>query len=478
MFFLDNFIITQRTFYMISGFIVLLFGTLINFAISGLFNKNSQKFSNIFTISSLLISSMCFLPFLFGFLSKYSLKSVYFFNKNIAFGGYEILLCFISQIVVLAAFLISKKQLEKLRFKQHYFNCLYLCYALALNMLIISKGFIPFFISLEILSICFTFIILGFKNRNIFYSAYKYLLFSFISSALMIFAYALSSAFNLDTGVLPVIAKILFIMAILIKGGFALTFAWQRQSESQYNYPSFVFLNIVIFYTYAIVLHKVIHEIFETGSVAQIFFALFFICCATFSGFKITRVKNFNNYIYQLNTVNFCILGFLFFINNIQIHTSALVLLISLVIGNIGLLSAGEIFNINKNSDFNYENFKGINYSNALYSKLLTTIIFISATLLPSGIFASKFLLNTTIAQTGLWSSIVMFILAIIYTLTILASVDFTSTFYEKPKNMRGLKIFKKRIGINYLILLFAIITSVLLCFFNGYLSNIFTSFL
>ncbi|HIS73985.1 TPA: hypothetical protein IAA86_03075, partial [Candidatus Galligastranaerophilus intestinavium] len=165
MYFFDSFIITQRTFYMVLGFIVLFLGTILNFALAGLFQKKSQKFSNIVTISTLIISAICLLPFVLGFLNPHSVSSIYFFNKNIAFGGLEILLCIISQITVLAAFLISKKQLSKMRFKQHYFNSLYLCSAFSLNFLIISKGFIPFILSLEILSICTFYIMQASKTR-------------------------------------------------------------------------------------------------------------------------------------------------------------------------------------------------------------------------------------------------------------------------------------------------------------------------
>ena len=122
MFFFDNFIITQRTFYMISGFIILFLGTIINFAISGLLNKNSQKFSNFTTISTLLISSISFLPFLCGFLSPHSSKAFYFFNQN---NRYMILVCqfmiscrFIIFIVIIT-FLISSNLLKSI-----YYNYL------------------------------------------------------------------------------------------------------------------------------------------------------------------------------------------------------------------------------------------------------------------------------------------------------------------------------------------------------------------
>ena len=207
MYFFDSFIITQRTFYMVLGFIVLFLGTILNFALAGLFQKKSQKFSNIVTISTLIISAICLLPFVLGFLNPHSVSSIYFFNKNIAFGGLEILLCIISQITVLAAFLISKKQLGKMRFKQHYFNSLYLCSAFSLNFLIISKGFIPFILSLEILSICTFYIMQASKTRADFYSTYKYISFSLYATIAMIFAYALSCGFSINSGILPVIAK-------------------------------------------------------------------------------------------------------------------------------------------------------------------------------------------------------------------------------------------------------------------------------
>ena len=478
MFFFDNFIITQRTFYMISGFIILFLGTIINFAISGLLNKNSQKFSNFITIATLLISSVSFLPFLCGFLNPYSSKAFYFFNQNIAFGGLEALLCFIAQLTVLFAFLISKKHLSNLRFKQHYFNSLYLCSALSLNMLIVSKGFIPFILSLETISICTLFILLGFKNRNIFYNAYKYLTMSFLATILMIFAYAISNNFSINAGVLPVSAKILFTIALLIKGGFAQVFAWNLQNKNEKNYPSFTFVNTVVLYTYVIALHKMVHTIFETGSLAQIFFTLFFLTSCAISAFKITRAQNFKDFVCTLNTLNYCILGFLFFIQNTQIHTVALVLLINILIVNFGLLSSGAILNINKNSNLNFEDFSGISYSNPTYCKLLSIIIFIAVAAVPSGIFTAKFLTNIALAQTGLWSSIVMVLFAVIYTITIASAINFIANFYKKPKTISELKTFKKRTNLNYSILFISIIISLSLFILNGYIANAITSFL
>ncbi len=478
MFFFDNFIITQRTFYMISGFIILFIGTILNFTFSGLFNKKSQKISNIITIFTLIVSSGCFLPFLFGFLNPYSLKAIYFFDKNIAFGGLEIFLCFISQLIILAVFLISKKQLKKLRFKQYYFNSLYLCSALALNMLIVTKGFLSFVLSLEAISICTLFITLGFKNRNVFYDAYKYVLFSLMATIIMIFAYSASCEFEIDGGVLPVVSKILFIIALIIKSGFIFSFGNTQNNTSAQTYPGFLYKNTIILYTYAIALHKTVHEIFETGSFAQIFFVLFFIIYAIIGAFKITRAKNYEHFIYNLNSINFCILGFLFFIQNIQIHTAAIILLINIIIVNTGLLSAGAIFYINKNLKLDYQNFKGVCYSNPLYCNLLSIIIFISATLIPSGIFTSKFYMNNTLAQSGLWSSIVMFIFAIIYTLVVYSAIIFVAKFYNKPENPNFLEQFKKRTNTNYSILLASIFSSLILFVFNGYFASLITNFL
>ncbi len=478
MFFFDNFIITHRTLYAISGFMILFIGTILNFALAGLFKKNSQRFSNAITTLTLGISSLCFLPFIFGFLNPNSLKSIYFFNKNIAFGGLEILLCFVSQIMVLIVFLILKKYLAKLRFKQYYFNSLFLCSVLALNALIITKGFIPFILSLETISICAIFIMLGFKNRTIFFQAYKYLLFSFCATVIMILCYALSFGFETNSGVLQVVSKILFTVALLLKGGFSLAFAWGKEQNEVQNYPYFVFANTVIFFTYAVALHKMVHDIFETGSFAQIFFTLFFIITALLAAFKITRANNFKNFTYGLNTFNFCILGFLFFIQNVQIHACAILLLFNILIVNFGLLSSGIILNINKNTNLDFDNFKGICYSNPLYCKLLSVIVFISASILPSGIFICRFYTNTTLAQTGLWSSIVMFIFAITYTLVISSAINFVITFYKKPANISDLKAFKKRTNLNYSILFLSIVISLVLFIFSGHCASLIINFL
>lgn len=478
MFFFDNFIITQRTLYMISGFIILFLGTVINFALGGLFNKKSQKFSNILTITTLILSSLSFLPFLFGFLNPYSIKSIYFFNKHIAFGGLEIFLCLISQLTILILFLISKKHLKAMRFKQYYFNSLYLCSALAIDLLVISRDFIAFILSLEIIGICALFIILAFKNRNVFYNAFKYLAFSFVATIIMIFAYIISNAFTINYGALPVCAKILFIIALLIKGGFALTFSWGQQNIAKQNFTAFAYINTVIFFAYLMALHKTVHTIFETGSFAQIFFTLFFISCAILSSFKILRTQNFKDYVYLLNTANFSILGFLFFIQNIQIHTAAILLTINALIVNFGLLSAGSIISTNRVSNLDYENFNGICYSNPLFCNLLSIVIFISSAIVPTGIFVSKFYANIALAQTGLWSSIVMFLLAFVYSLVIAAAINFVTMFYKKPNNFACLEKFKKRTNINYSILFISIIASLALCIFNGYATNLITSFL
>ena len=441
MYFFDSFIITQRTFYMVLGFIVLFLGTILNFALAGLFQKKSQKFSNIVTISTLIISAICLLPFVLGFLNPHSVSSIYFFNKNIAFGGLEILLCIISQITVLAAFLISKKQLSKMRFKQHYFNSLYLCSAFSLNFLIISKGFIPFILSLEILSICTFYIMQASKTRADFYSTYKYISFSLYATIAMILAYALSCGFSINSGILPVIAKGIFISAI--KG----------------LYPAFSFINLVILYAYTLALHKIIHEFFETGSAIQIFFGILLPICAIIGALKAFRAKSFQDFIYLTSSTNYCIVAFLLFIQNTQVHTGAILLLINALIINTGLLSACEILSANKKTNVTFEDFRGICYTNQLYCNLLSIAIFITVSAIPSGIFASRFYINTALAQTGLWSSIITFIFSVVYTILIIAALNFISVFYKKPDNIKK-DIYKKRTRLNYSILFVSVVLS------------------
>ena len=463
MFFFDSFIITQRTFYMTLGFIVLFLATVINFACSGLFKKNSQKFSNITLCSALILSSLCLLPFVLGFLNPHSTSSIYFFNKNIAFGGLEIFLCIISQLTILAAFLISKKQSDKLRFKQHYFNSLYLCSAMALNFLIISKGFIPFILSLETISICTFFIIQGFKNRNIFFSAYKYFLMSFTATAVMVFAYALLCGFSAQSGLAPVAAKALFIGGLLAKCGFSVIFQHEKQTENKDSYPAFVFSNLAVLLTYSVSLHKVVHDFFETGSLVQIFFTLLLPLCCLIGACKTLRAKNYKDFVFYLNCTNFCTIAFLFFIQNTFVHSSSLLLLINVLISNLALLSAGEIFYVNKDSNMDYGDFKGVSYTNANYCNLLSIAVFISVSIIPAGIFASRFFASAALSQTGLWSSVVFFVYSLAYAILIASAIKFTAVFYQKPNNGKHFKnkTFKKRTNICYSILLMSIILSI-----------------
>ena len=153
-------------------------------------------------------------------------------------------------------------------------------------------------------------------------------------------------------------------------------------------------------------------------------------------------------------------------------------MLINILIVNFGLLSSGAILNINKNSNLNFEDFSGISYSNPTYCKLLSIIIFIAVAAVPSGIFTAKFLTNIALAQTGLWSSIVMGLFAVIYTLAIAAAANFIISFYKKPKTINDLNIFKKRTNLNYSILFISIVISLSLFILNGYIANAITSFL
>ena len=476
MFTFDSFIITQKTFYMTLGFIVLFLGTIINFACAGLFKKNSQKFSNMTLIATFATSSLCLIPFVFGFLSPYSTNSFYFFDKSVSFGGLEIFFCIIANLVVLVAFLISKKQLARLRFKQHYFNSLYLCSALAINFLIISKGFILFILSLEILELCTFFAFQSFRNRNVFFNAYKYITYSFAATALMVFAYALSNGFTIEQGVASVISKTLFIVALLAKGGLSTAFSdSSRYGGKNNNYVIFTYANLIIFYTYALALYKVIHELFEIGSVVQIFFVLLLPALSLIGAFKTSNSKNLKDFIYNLNSTNYCIILFLLFVQNTQVHTAAIIILLNTLIVNSALLSAGEILYSSKS-----ESLKGICYTNPLCCNLLSIIIFIAVCAIPSGVFASRFFANIALAHTGLWSSIAGLIFALTYTILITAALNFISAFYQKPENINNFKnhILEKRMSTSCYILLISIFISFIMTLSCAKVSAIITGIL
>lgn len=476
--FFDSFIITQKTVYMIFGFAVLFLATVINFAFCGLFGKNSQKMSNNLTISTLILATICQIPFIAGFSNPHSLDKVYFFGSNIVLGGLEIFLCIVSQLLVLFVFLISKQHLKQLRFKGHYFNSLYLCTALGLDMLVISKGFLPFLLSLEILSFCMFFVILGFKNRKIYFNSYKFLTFSLFASALMVFACALSGGFSADFhSVTLVISKILFMLALIMKSGFALIFETNSQSNIQ-SFPSFVFYNSIMSFAYLIAVYKMLNTLFEPGSFMQIFAAI--LLCTTFilSAFKLLKAQNFKDFIFLLNTLNFCFCTFLFFINDIQVHTGAILFIVNIAILNLGLLGAAAIFDINKNGlRADFDNFSAICHTNPYYCRILSLLLLIACALVPSGIFASRFYINNALAQTGLWSSIVMFIFALAYTILITCCINFAAVFYKKPQSIKDLKEgkYKKRTNLNYSILLMSVIFLITMCAFSAKFANLIT---
>ena len=224
-------------------------------------------------------------------------------------------------------------------------------------------------------------------------------------------------------------------------------------------------------------MYKIVHEFFETGSTVQIFFGILLPICAIVGALKTLRAKNFKDFVYFINSTNYCTIAFLFFIQNIQVHTGALLLLINILIINTGLLSAGEILYINKKSDLTFDDFKGISYTNPIYCNLLSITVFIAVSAIPSGIFASRFYINSALAQTGLWSSIITLIFSIIYTVLIVAAIDFISVFYKRPCNFKN-ETLKKRTSVNYSILFMSIIFSLVMILGSSKIAVLFTEIL
>lgn len=463
---LENLMITQNSLYLFSGFLVLFFGTLANFAFMGLLDKHSQKVSNIFTVLVLAFSGLLtFIAFL-GFKTPHSLATITLMHGNIGFGAFEAVLCTLSQLCVLLAFLISQKHLRKLRFKQHYFNTLYLGSALTLNILFVSKGFLPFILSLETLSLCTFFIILGFKERKIFYTTFKYLTLALSSTALIIFSYAMCQIFNDKNSVIITVFSALFILALLFKSGIILAFERQGQGESKYNFPSFVFLNTVIFFAYCAIFSKIYDGmIFITGA-AQIFTAMLVLFATPFIALKIKRALTYSNLVFTINSINFCTIAGAFLMGTKSLEHSALVMLLSSVIAISALLCVFSIYDYNKSNSYKLDDFRGLYYKNPQLCMLLSVALFINIGILPSGIMTSRYHFFNSLAQTGLWSIIALIFITISYVILICTVADFVNTLYKKPIKTNGkTEVFKKRMNLNYSILFICIILSIILIF-------------
>lgn len=461
----DNFIITQNIIYPLVAFIVLFLGAIANFAFMGLLNKNSQKISNIITIFTLLSSIILQTPMLIGFLSTDRVHTISILNGNIVFGALETCLCILTQTAILMAFLISLKHLKKLRFKQHYFNTLYLCAALGADTLFTSKGFLPFVLSLEVISACTLFIILAFKNREIFYSAYKHLVFSLASSALMIISYGILTISDPTNSVILAIFSILFLSSVIFKGAFAFAFTKDGQGFLKYNFPSFVFLNTVVFVIYCSVFTKIFAAMIPIAPLSKVFFIILLALSLPFIALKIPRAKTYNDFIFSLNSLNFCTITLGFFIGTTVLNKATVFLLTNTLISTLALLCAFAIFDINKKESTKLTDFESIYYTNPYYATFLSIALFISAGLIPSGVLAARYQISLALFQTGLWSIAVNILMFLSYIILAYAVLKFVNIIYKKPhykKEPQKIAL-KKRTNINYSILFILIIISICL---------------
>lgn len=465
----DNLLNIQNTLYMLISFVVLFFGTIINFAFMGLLNKKSQIISNIITISVLTSSIILQLPVLAEFLFTNNADAISILNGNIAFGALETAFCILTQTTILFAFLISLKHLKQLRFKQHYFNTLYLCCALSANILFSSKGFLPFMLSLEAISACTLFIILAFKNREIFYSAYKFILFSLGSCALMILSYGVLNIADTKNTVILTIFSTLFLSSVIFKGAFAFIFTRDGQGFLKYNFPSFVFLNTVIFTIYCSIFAKIFNDVMPLAPVTRAFFIILLIIGLPFIALKIPRAKTYSSFLFSLNSLNFCIITLGFFIGTAAVNKASIFLLTNTVISTLALLCAFAIFDINKKDCFKLKCFESIYYKNPFYATFLSITLFISAGFIPSGIIAARYQMSLALFQTGLWSTLANAFMLISYIILAYAVIKFVNIIYKKPHrgdNFEKIAL-KKRMKLNYSILSLLVILSITLCFIS-----------
>lgn len=477
--FLDSFIITQKSIFYLSNLWVLLFGALINFAICGLFAKKSQIISNVVTIVSLILASSVIKPAMLGFLNPHGLQSLSYFNSRIILNGANIEYCLILNFAVLGAFLISLKHLKHLRHKAHYFNALYLTAALASNIMLLSADFLTFILSLEAFFVSSLFIILGFKNKKILYLSLKYFLFGLLASSFMIFGWALSKGFSTVDGILLLVSKIIFISGFLLKGGFFALLAQQRQSDAGYNYPSFVFINTAAFVLFCLGFLKITQNLLSVASVVQLLLIVLFTIFIPVCALKIIRAKDFETFVFSVNSLNFSSIAFCFLLLSDGAYSAGIYYVMSALILMFALLSAGAIFDYNHKNKHLLADFKGVCLTNPLYCAGLSTALFIGAGVLPSGILCARIYSIFEILNIGLWTTIPLFFIIIAYSVALCAIVKFAIELNKKPSCIKDLKEteLKKRTRLNFFILFISLTVLIIMCFSSSVFINLTTNF-
>lgn len=472
MFLLDNFIITQKNTYLLLGFLILFLGTIFNFLFSGLLNKKSGVFSNFVVYLSLIGAAIFQLPAFFGFLNTSGLKNLSYFNDSLILNSSNLFLCICANLLILLVFSTSFDLLKKLRHKKYYFNSLYLCSALALNILILSQNIIVSLLAFEAIFICAFFILLGFKTKETFIDGFRYIVLSVFSTALIFLSLALSNALTVKNSLLITISQLLLYGAIIFKTNLHNIF------DKNINFPALTFLNTVTYSSGLIMAYKTSLMYLKAGCAAQFIFIFILTLLMLVYGLKLTRVSNLENFLSKFNSLNFCAILILFFTLTPKTSSAALTLLINTQIITLALINIFSILKANTNS-LEFTSIQGICHINKKLFMLLSTVLFVLAGLVPTGVLTSRIYSLSTLSETGLWSSVVSFAAILAYTLLIVSTLKLSEIMLKRPaqEEFFNTNKYAKRTKLNYFILFICLILCFLTLIINSDLINLTTSF-
>ncbi len=444
---------------------ILLVASIFNFSISGLIKKGSHIFSSIFTILSLIFAIIAKGVLFFSFLNPASIGILEFANSKIALNGINILLCLMGDLIILLAFLICKKYIEKYRHRTCYLNSFFLLSALALNILIVQNDFTIFLLSLETLTLCALFMGISSKDRLNLFSSYKYLVFSIISSTLMILSYGFSNGFQVADEALNNLSKILFMIALLTKGGLLALVPFQQENHSRLKFASLIFSNTVILYAYIVASFFVIENYILIKSMPQGLFISLFTVLLPLCAIHIYNSKNFADFISKINIYNFTFILFLFFVKTGPTNFAGYYNLISYLLVFFAILSAGAIKDLS-GKGLHFNDFSSIGYTNKYYSIFLSTALLVIAGIVPSVLLNAKIYAFFSLTNAGLWGILPLSLICISNTIVLIAIINFIKILHKRPTSKEIIKkiALKKRTKLNYSILFIFTILSIALC--------------
>ena len=453
----NNFIIVKNLGIHLGFLWAVLFGAILNFSLSGLFNKMTQKFSNFISIATLFIALIFIAPIALGFLNSHSLNDLFYFDEKLILNGKNSLYCFIFTLSAFLTFLTNLKFSKRFRHKLQYFNSLYLISTLCGNFTILANDFLTFALSLEAFCICTLFIIFGKKDRNSSLNSIKFLFVSLISCAFLILSFAVLNNFNVQNILLNSISQGVFIFALILKSGY-LIFSLKQFENFKDNFSAFSFINLQYFTLFALVLAQKIQIL--TNSDLQTFFIIFFALSALISTLKATRAKEYQKLFYFLNCYNFC---FVLLICTTSIN-SGTALILSILLLNVALTNAFAIFNYNEPHKYNLTDFCGAYFKNQFFSLVFAICLYVYGGILPSFAITTKIYTLGEFTRNGTAIGFSLFCTIISTCLVLLIMLNFASSLFKKPNHSQLIQksALKKRTKLNYFVLFLSLIVLII----------------